>query len=117
MPIVPLKLSHIGQLFWTGYEYQLLNHLIHGRYPHDSVHLSLLSPALHDPHLQQVLIVGVPQGPQAHLCACEAAALRVEVQRHQTLQVHQKLGLVSNQGLLHNLHKALGLGLKLPPVC
>lgn len=93
VPIVPFKLSHIGQLLWTGYEHQLLNHLIHGRYPHDSVHLCCLSPASHDPHLQQVLIVGVPQSPQADLGTGEAAALGVEVQRHQTLQVYQKLEL------------------------
>ena len=82
---IPLKLSYVSQALGTGSEHQFLNHFIHGLLPHDSVHFCLLASALHDPHLEQVLIVGVPQGPQAHPGCGEAPTLGVQVQRHQPL--------------------------------
>lgn len=84
---VPLKLSYVSQTLGTGREHQFLNHFIHGLLPHDPIHFSLLASALHDPHLQQVLIVGVSQGPQAQSGCGKAPTLWVQVQRHQPLRV------------------------------
>lgn len=79
----PIDVSDVLQAIHGGSD-QLLQHFVHGTHPHRPVHVVALP--LQDPHLEQVLVVGIGQRAHRHLAGCGCAALYVDVYGYQALQ-------------------------------